>query len=185
MKIKDSELIIGGLATPDLRKGIDMIIPLAVKLKNTDIAFKIIWVGGLASDNTIKIIKQDAKKCGVEDHIIFIENTSTPDDYINVFDVFVLLSREDPFPLVLLSAANLMKTIIAFDKSGGAPELLNEGVGFLAPYLNTDAVADIISALYHNSEKIKEMGERAREKVQREFSADVIPAQVLKLLQNL
>lgn len=185
--IKD-ELIIGAMGSVfDLRKGIDMVVPLAnlIKQKYPSINFKLIWVGGLKSDRMIRLMEQDVNKCGLQDDVMFIENTEYPDDYLNLFDVFVLLSREDPFPLVLLSAAYLEKAIIAFDKSGGAPEFLNNQTGFLAPYLNIDKVSDIISSLDANRTLIKKTGTKAKEKVLKDFSSDVIPARVYNILNEL
>jgi glycosyltransferase involved in cell wall biosynthesis len=77
------------------------------------------------------------------------------------------------------------KAAIAFDNSGGAPELLNNGAGFIEPYLDVHSVAKTISVLYHNREMMKETGKKAREKVEKEFSSNVIPAKVLECLRNI
>ncbi len=187
LRIANDELVIGGMSQIELRKGVDLVVPLAVelKLKYPEVKFKLIWVGGLATDNFIQIVKQDALKCGVSEQVLFIERTPNPNDYINLFDVFLLLSREDPFPLVLLSAANMAKGIIAFNDSGGAIELLNNGAGFMAPYLNISAMTDIIADLYHHPEKIKIAGEKTKKKLATEFNSESISQSIFNELNSL
>ncbi|HEX8333285.1 MAG TPA: glycosyltransferase family 4 protein [Segetibacter sp.] len=184
--IKPSELIIGGMGSVGLRKGMDLVVPLAVELKNKhpEVPYKLLWVGGLASNQYFKIFTQDAKKCNVAEQVVFIENTEFPNDYLNLFDVFVLFSREDPFPLVLLTAAYMEKALIAFEKSGGANELINDTSGFLASYLDVSDVAKIISNIYHNPNIVKEKGKVAKQRVINEFTDDIIPVEITKVLNS-
>lgn len=187
LNIKPGQLVIGCMAGVELRKGTDLLVPLAINLKKRypGVPFKFVWVGGLATHNYIKIFKQDIAKAGLENNVVFVENTPYPDDYFNLYDIFLLLSREDPFPLVLLSAAHMHKAIIAFEKSGGAPELLSDGAGFLCPYLDVDAMADTIAMLYKDRSLIQSAGAKAHNKVVQQFNANVIPDRVLALLNDL
>ncbi|QQL50201.1 glycosyltransferase family 4 protein [Mucilaginibacter ginkgonis] len=187
LDIAKDELIIGGMSQIELRKGVDLIVPVAVSLKKNypGVKFKILWVGGTATDNFIQVVKQDAQKCGVSEQILFIEHTSYPDDYINLYDIFLLLSREDPFPLVLLSAAHMGKGLIAFRDSGGAEELLNDGAGFMASYLNTQEIATIIADLYYHPDKISNAGKIAQEKVTRDFNLGKTSGLIYKALVEL
>ena len=57
-------------------------------------------------------------------------------DYFSIFDVFALMFREDPFPLVCLEAALLEKPNLCFARAGGASELVESDSGFVVPYLD-------------------------------------------------
>lgn len=62
------------------------------------------------------------------------------DEYLSVFnssDGFVLTSREDPFPLVMIEAASHGLPIIAFN-SGGVNEFVEDGMGAIIPNFDID-----------------------------------------------
>ncbi|MCS3867860.1 hypothetical protein J3D55_000776 [Chryseobacterium ginsenosidimutans] len=134
LNIKKEELIIGIASSQELRKGTDMVPMLVQKIKQkTDLNFKFINLGGNSKSPAVRCAKLDAEKLEVENNMIFIDHNKTPNDYINLFDIFLLMSREDPFPLVMLTAAKLKKPIVAFEKSGGAVEFLENGHGVSCP----------------------------------------------------
>src|SRR2546425_8840604 len=80
-------------------------------------------------------------------------------------DVFVLTSREDPYPLVCLEAAALEKPIVCFANAGGASEFVEKDCGFVVPYLDMLAMADRIVSLIDSADRRRTMGTAARRKV--------------------
>jgi glycosyltransferase involved in cell wall biosynthesis len=70
-----------------------------------------------------------------------------PADYMAAADVFVLTSREDPYPLVCLEAAALEKPIVCFEGGGGTPEFVEADCGFVVPYLDIIGMADRVISL--------------------------------------
>ncbi|MEG2332981.1 glycosyltransferase [Chryseobacterium sp.] len=143
--ISDDTFILGTLSTQELRKGSELIPLLAkkIKQKTPNLKFKIFNIGGNDQNPFVRFAKIDTQKLGVEEQVIFVENTKNPNDYINIFDCFLLPSREDPFPLVMHLAAEFNKPIVGFKDSGGVEEFLN-GTNLLADYLDIDQFADII-----------------------------------------
>ncbi len=182
--IPDGVFVIGGAGTPEWRKGTDLIVLLVKQLKKkyVDLPFKLIWVGGNNNDLPIVESKYDLAKCGLQDDVIFVSATKEYLDYINAFDVFVLLSREDPFPLVNLEASFLEKLIVAFDKSGGAQELLTNGGGVLVPYLDIDAMADTLWRVYNDEAFRKEAGRKGKAVVEDKFCPDIIVSRMVSEL---
>ena len=54
-------------------------------------------------------------------------------------DAFALTSREDPFPSVVLEALSAGTPAVAFDRSGGIPDMLREtGFGSVVPHGDVD-----------------------------------------------
>lgn len=148
------------------RKGADL-VPLlireiVVKRGIKDIHF--FWVG--LHDNSLdyKILKSDLSKMLLSEYFSY----SLPAPYIannlNKADVFVLLSREDAFPLVALEAASLGKPIICFKDSGGIPDFVGNDAGIVVDYLDIEKFASAIIELKNNASLKKNMGEAALQK---------------------
>ncbi|QJD97543.1 glycosyltransferase family 4 protein [Mucilaginibacter robiniae] len=131
-----NNFIIGGAGSTDWRKGVDLFVQLAYwlnKLRPKNF-IKLLWLGNVSAEFN-RQYQYEAKRLNVTDSILFIGSKEDPQNYFQVFDVFALTSREDPFPLVALEAAALSKPIVFFDQSGGIPELIvNDHGGIKVPY---------------------------------------------------
>ncbi|UCA58849.1 glycosyltransferase family 4 protein [Chryseobacterium rhizoplanae] len=186
LNIRNNELIIGIASSQELRKGTEMIPILVQKIKQkTDLNFKFINLGGTSNSAAVRCSKLDAEKLEVENNILFIDHNKTPNDYINLFDIFLLMSREDPFPLVMLTAAKLQKPIIAFEKSGGAVEFLENEHGILVPYLDLDAMAAEIVKLMQDSNLREGYGRNIRRRLEEEYSDKKLVGKIFAIIDNL
>lgn len=181
----ENEFIVGcsGLAT--WRKGVDLFIQIAAYLyKNSEnYKIKFVWVGQNQTDFTNEI-NYELKKIGLKKDIIFTGTKVNPQNYFQIFDVFCLSSREDPFPLVVLEAAALGKPILCFDKAGGIPELL-EGVngGYCVPYADVEEMAKKIIYLYNNRELTEQMG-KTMAKAILNYDVNIIGKQISNLIDE-
>ena len=161
--IPQNAFIIGGMGTVDVRKGIDIFLQVAKKLKfNSAIFF--LWVGGQENEIEYKNFQIDKNRLELE-NVIFQTSVENPLDFMSIFDVFFVSSREDPYPLVVLEAAMLSKPIICFDKAGGATDFVENDCGAVIEYLNVDGVVDKIKELKENKALIEQMGNSGRKKV--------------------
>jgi glycosyltransferase involved in cell wall biosynthesis len=98
------------------------------------------------------------------------------------FDILLLPSREDPFPLVCLEAGLLGKPVICFEKAGGIPELLEDGGGRVVPYLDIDAMAEAVK-FYHDHPEIRQAdGNRLKEKAA-QYDTRVLAPQIVSLFR--
>ena len=185
--IKPGQFIIGTGGSPSWRKGTDLVIPLVLKLTELypGFDFKIAWLGADAGDEWAKLLRYDAAKCGVDDKLLFISNKPDPLNYLNLFDVFVLLSREDPFPLIVLEAAFLKKPVIAFENSGGIPEFVTQGAGLLAPYLNIPKLAELVYEVSRDIDNAKQMGLKGNELVVANYSINKVAPAIYKQIDKL
>lgn len=156
LNINQDYRVIGGAGNTDWRKGSDLFVQLAGVLSRNYKSEKLffIWVGqtGSGLEQNFKNLQYDLKKLGIEATFHFTGMIPNPQDYFRLFDVFVLTSREDPYPLVVLENASLKKPIVCFDGSGGIPEFIEEDAGFIIPYLDlTKATERIIDILESNN----------------------------------
>jgi glycosyltransferase involved in cell wall biosynthesis len=153
--------------TPD-RDGRDRQTAGAVarSLAGTPVHF--IWVGGKPEGREIEQLRHDTGALGLQGRVHFVGRQARPGTYFQLFDVFFLSSREDPFPLVCLEVAALAIPIVCFAGAGGTPEFVRDDAGAVAPYLDVRMAADRITGLLASGEQRLAMGRRAQERVWRD-----------------
>lgn len=159
------EFWVGMCGTADMRKGVDIFIKIAETLNITHkpLNIKLVWLG--FEGESAELIKEDIRKLTLEDRIKLFPRTLYPDPFFEAIDVFALTSREDPYPLVVLSAASAAKPIICFEQSGGTIDFVDIDCGFIVPFLNVDAFCEKIMCLYNQPNTREELGLNAQNKV--------------------
>ena len=168
---------IGASGKVDWRKGYDIFIQVAnYIIKNyPQVKMKFVWVGN--NLNKKYIIEDDIEKLGLKEVVSFVGEQTNPINFYKDFDVFLLTSREDPFPLVCIEAANLKKPIICFEKASGTAEVIKKGGGFVVPYLDIEEMGKKIMFYYNNSSILNEDGLMAQK-----LFADFTPEKICPLL---
>jgi len=180
------EFIVGGCGLTTWRKGIDLFVQLALKLDKlrSDNNIKLIWVGNI-SHEFISQFNYETKRLNIPDKIIFTGKKVDPQNYFQLFDVFALTSREDPFPLVALEAAALNKPILCFNDAGGMPEIIeNRKNGIIVPYADVKQMAEQIIQLMDDNALKTEMGKNAGKLVQN-FDVAIAGKQIVKVIEQL
>jgi len=103
-------------------------------------------------------------------------------------EVFVLPSYTEGFPNVVLEAMATQKAILATDV-GAIPEMLDaetpEPCGIVVRPRNASALADGLQRLLSDSSLRLELGKRARSKAEREYDAEVVFAEYVKIWRKL
>lgn len=137
------------------RKGDDLFIQVAnyIKTYHPEIKIKFTWVGQL-SDSQKTIIAADLEKANLTETVSFVGEQKHPEDYFKNFDVFLMTSREDPFPLVCIEVGRMGIPIICFKDATGTAEIINDEGGFVVPYLDCVAMAEKLIQ-YHNNKNLR------------------------------
>jgi glycosyltransferase involved in cell wall biosynthesis len=179
--LSSRSLIVGACGREYWRKGKDLFIPVAIQvLKKTDIDVHFIWIGGEMSYE----LKFDLAHSGYKDKIHFIDHLPDAYKYFNDFDLFLMLSREDPFPVVNLEVASLCKTILCFENSGGTPEFLSGIDGVKANYMDIEDISrKIIFFLNNKNERIK-IGKQLAERVCENYDIKIIAKRIESLINH-
>ena len=141
LKIPPSGALILSVGYADLRKGFDLFLQLWRLLRDKRRLVHFCWVGGIdpALAEWMQAEIRDATQAGT---FHMISHTSDVAAYYSAADAFALTSREDPFPSVALEALSTGIPVVAFDRSGGIPDMLREyGVGKVVPYCDVIAMA--------------------------------------------
>ena len=151
--------IILNVGTGELRKGFDLFVEASKKLKTDNYSF--IWVGNV-DDGMQEYIDES-----INDNLIltgFISDIDQVMSFYDACDVFMLTSREDPFPSVVLEAFNAKRPVVAFEDAGGFCDIiLNDETGYLVDFESVDGLIDKIKIIC-NDENLKEaLGNNAKE----------------------
>jgi glycosyltransferase involved in cell wall biosynthesis len=188
LNIPQDAFVVGASGTLDWRKGVDLFVQLArnVHLKNPEAPIYFLWLGGDENRDNHRFyeLRHDLKKLNLEHIVILQGNQPNPLDYFAVFDVFTLLSREDPYPLVCLEAASLEKPILCFNSAGGEQEFVEDDSGFVVPYLDIETMAAKICLLFESPNLRSALGQRAAQKVRENHDIESSASQILEIIQQ-
>jgi len=182
---KNKVFHVGGAGTVHWRKGSDLFIQVASYLKTLrpELDFKFTWVGAV-SKNERFIHEEDIRKAGLEDNVFFTGPTNEPTNIFKEFDVFLMTSREDPFPLVCIEVGMLGKPILCFEGATGTQEIITKGGGSVISYLDTRQMAKTITEYIDSPKLLQEKGKINAQEFS-EFSPDKICPQILEVLKLL
>lgn len=186
--IPADSLIVGASGTIEWRKAPDLFVQLAAAIgrRRPGLPVQFVWVGGATpADVRVRELLYDVRGLGMDGRVHFLGARSQPADYFSIFDVFVLTSREDPYPLVCLEAAALQKPIVCFDGAGGEKEFVEDDCGFVVPYHDVEAMADRCVLLLESAELRARLGVTAAGKARIRHDVTVAAPQILKIIEAL
>jgi glycosyltransferase involved in cell wall biosynthesis len=127
------------LASVQERKGTDLFVETAIKVCRQHATVEFMWLGDGKPFGTWR---SEIEAAGLQDRILFPGYVDSAHLLLRRASVLFLSSRDDPFPLSVLEAMCLGRTIVTFDV-GGAPEAL-AGHGTLISPFDTDLAAAAI-----------------------------------------
>ena len=183
----NNTLVVGCSGTTDFRKGFDLFILLVkfISSQNTQNCYKFIWKGVHPGSELYQQGIEDIEKADLNDLIKFYPADDDMGSFYNSIDVFLLLSREDPYPLVVLEAASFGKPTICFDNAGGAPEFVQDDAGSVVPYLDIAALANELLLYQSNPHLISQKGNIAKERVhQKHQNKNIVLKQLHQILSD-
>lgn len=162
--MKKTAFVVGGSGTVHWRKGCDFFLQVARYYKDHygDHAVQFRWVGKMDRYEQA-IIAHDIERAGLQDWVQFSGAMDNPADEYAQFDVLLLTSREDPFPLVAIELAQMGKPIICFEGVSGTANWIEKGGGFAVPYMNVEAMAERVYYYRTNADACREDGKIAAE----------------------
>ncbi|MBL8114694.1 MAG: glycosyltransferase [Acidobacteria bacterium] len=159
---KDAPLVVAaGPATWE--QGADLLVLVALRLRalSPRDETRFVWAGAAPGPVETVRLEHDAARAGLGGRIRFAGDAVSRAGLLGAADVVLVPAREDAFPDALLEGAALGKPVVSFDGAGGAGELLVDGRGFLAPYLDVNSMAGAVFRLLRDPALRKETGRLA------------------------
>jgi glycosyltransferase involved in cell wall biosynthesis len=183
--LEENVFLVGSCGNADWRKAPDLFCQIAKHSclnKSSNIHF--LWIGIEPESELLRQLKFDAEKMGITNNITWIPPTPDAIQIINLLDVFLVCSREDPFPLVMLEAALCQKPILGFKDTGGAEEFIENHCGYLANYADSAQLAAYILDLKENVSLKDKFGEQAQKNVMDLYNFENSIKKIKKLMDS-
>ncbi|MBL4780850.1 MAG: glycosyltransferase family 4 protein [Porticoccaceae bacterium] len=184
--IEDSDILIAavGRIAPD--KGFDYLLDAARQvLSNTSGNIHFIVVGSEENQAHAAELKQKITDYDLNKHFHFLGFRDDVPDILATSDVFVLSSRKEGHPYVMLEAMASKCAIVACN-CAGVEETIDEGeTGFIVPIGDSDAIARQLRLLIEDASLRTKLAGAARNKIVSSFTADKTANSLIKAYENL
>ena len=143
---KDS-FVVGACGSLGWRKGSDMFLKVAKYLSEYE-KLVFIWIGIDETQANYCEFIYEIKKLNLKTKVFTLPYEKDINKYYQIMDVFLMTSREDPFPLVNLEAMTNGVPVICFKDSGGSEELVDSSSGFIVPFADTEKMAQKVNDIF-------------------------------------
>ncbi|WP_209390444.1 glycosyltransferase [Chryseobacterium sp. RR2-3-20] len=158
------------------RKGFDNLLKVFSRLKNENVLLHILGDG-----RDKEILHQMKEFLGLK-NVIFHGRQGNPYEFLKFADLFILSSRYEGFPNVLLEAGACGTYALANNCPGGITEIIQEGInGEISDIENHEEFSQMILQILH-----REHDEDAiKNCIQSKFSKDIILNRYEKVLMDI
>ncbi len=132
---------------------------------------KLILVGWGPLENELKMI---ARNLGIENDVFFTGKREHEEVFrlLSITDIFVLSSLWEGFCLAIAEAMAMGKPVVSTRTDGSQTLIIDNETGFLVPQKDPSALANAITSLIDNPEKMRRMGEQARQRINTFFTPE-------------
>lgn len=117
--------------------------------REPDAKWKMVLVGEGAERAALTA---QAKELGIENNVIFTGFQNTPFDYLATFDAFILASKSEGLPRVVLEAMLLKIPVIGSQVTGTAELIDHESTGLLFPWSDVSQLAQHLNNIWANAD---------------------------------
>ncbi len=130
-------------------------------------------------------IRAEVDRLGLKERVRFLGRRRDVPELLGLLDIFLLPSRDDPFPVALLEAAAAGLPVVTTE-SGGNPESVWHGeTGLVVPVDDPEALAEAIGTVLENPEQARRWGQAGRAKIERLHTARVMMDRLEALYRRL
>lgn len=159
-------------------KGIPSLLQAMVIVRKRIADVRLIIVGTGPLENKLR---EMTTSLGLNSNVHFVGFKENVFEILGQMNVFVLPSRTEACPIVVLEAMAMGLPVVA-SHVGGIPELVRDSeTGILFPYNNPTKMAEALIDLLQDKEKAKMMGKKGKEIAFEEFH----PSKFVNRLQDL
>lgn len=169
--INESYSVVLKIASLTIQKGHEYFLKAAKLVLNrySEVVFMIVGDGPRRHE-----VECFTDELGIKKNIIFTGVREDIPALLGLSDIFVLSSLWEGFPITILEAMAASKPIVATDVGGNSEAIIDGITGFLVPPKDEKSLAESILYLLRNKNIAKEMGEKGRDRFEREFSAKIM-----------
>jgi glycosyltransferase involved in cell wall biosynthesis len=154
------------------QKGFDMLIPAWTKVAEKHPDWRLRICGeGLLRDRLEELVQEH----GVNDSVS-LAGACDMNEAMDSSSIFVMSSRFEGFPLILIEAMSKALAVVSFDCPTGPADIIDNGEnGLLVEFKNVDALADAITRFIEDEDLRRRCGPAAAETAKRYRIEEVGP----------
>lgn len=164
----------------DHRKGVDLFVRALAALRAKGVPAEAIWIGHAERDFLPEVQKL-ADSLGLRDAVHFPGRQTDPAPFYAAADVFLLTSREDPYPSVVLEAMASDLPVIMFAGVTGSEDMAERGLALAVEAEDPEAMAEAVARLLDRPAGRAEMTARAAKAIAEETGFTDYAFDLLKL----
>jgi len=183
LKMNPDKFYLVTVASLNPQKGLDYLMEAAPKLKEIAPNLGILVIG--AENTAYETFLKDKSDEKIKDVVKFLGFKSNAMEYVYASDAFILPSRAEGFPLVILEAM-VVNTPVLASRVGGIPEMLDhERTGLLFESGNNEELIKCFKRMYLNQDDRNRYADQASKKYWEKFSKRNFTEQYVELIKNL
>jgi glycosyltransferase involved in cell wall biosynthesis len=138
----------------------------------SDVTFVIVGDSLGVKNLSLQDLRNEAKKIGLEERVIFTGNRSDVPNLLKSFDILVSPSSHESFGRVVMEAMAMGVAVVATD-SGGPGEIIEDGLsGIIIPVDDAPRIAEAVLALLRDDQRRKELGAKGHCRIKKHFSLE-------------
>ncbi len=179
--IKTDEIIIGTICQMSRQKGLPYLVEALVPIC-ASFNVKIIIAG---DGQSRRDIAQLVKEKGLSEEIIMPGYVHNVSDHLKLFDMYVMPSIYEGFPIALVEALSCSLPVIATDIDGCREAIVNEKTGLLVPKRDPKSLENAISRLIQDVPLRERMGNAAGISYKERFHPEIIFQQYVEFFNSI
>lgn len=165
--LKETDRVIGVVARLTEQKGHMYLIEAVAEIIDKFPNLKVLFVG----DGPLRTeLVSKVERLGLHQNFFFLGTRHDVKELLHVFEIFVLPSLWEGLPNVLLEAMACAKPIIATAVDGSPEAVVHGDTGLLVPPRDPRALAQALTQLLSDPEKLDSMSRQARLRAEEFFS---------------
>lgn len=164
------------------QKGFDILLDVWKKVVESGCKWKLYIIG--SGEDEVKL-KETANKLGLSDNVSFIPNTPNISEYYEEASLYIMTSRYEGLPLVLIEAKQKGLPCISFNCPNGPDEIIRDNKdGYIIDFGDYEGMANAILELTSKREKLKDFSTESIMDVKSRFCKDRIIEQWIDMLNT-
>ncbi len=173
--LPETAYLIGSVSELHKNKGIDIALEAMTRLP-TEVMYAVVG-DGEEKEHLLSL----REKLGLQDRVFFVGRKENAKSYMHAFDLFLLPSRTEAFPYVLLEAGVAKLPVVA-SRVGGVPEVTeNYKTGLLYKRGFVPEMVEVIRTAIQNPEKTKVLAAALHAEVTSRFTEEKMLSETVRL----
>lgn len=170
LSIPDEDQVVGNVAHLRAQKGHDLWLRTAARVLGTRPNTTFVIVGREKQPGYQQELEGLAERLGISERVRFAGFQPDPYPFLAAFDVFLMTSEFEGFPIALVEAMAMGRAVVSTDVGGVGEAIGEEETGLLAPAGDEAALAGNVVALLGDEARRMAIASKARTRARTEFT---------------